>query len=131
MCRCTLMVLLCAGLTLAAGCNAVQSMREDQREHRAIEAALNKYAAERGGIDLAAVNMEIQEFNTDRDRATLYVKFTAKQGGGAAMQRKYMLAREAGAWRVKSDTLVSGGIPGTGPGAGDPSTLSPANPQKP
>ncbi len=124
------MVLLCAGPTLAAGCGSIQSIREDQREHQAIQAALNKYVAERGGIDLAAVNMEIQEFNTDRDRATLYVKFTAKQGS-AAMQRKYVLARQAGAWSIKSDTLVSGDIPGAGPGAGDPSTPSPANPQKP
>ena len=124
-----LFLLLGAGLTLAAGCGAVESIRQDQRDHEAIQAALNKYVAERSGIDLAAVNMEIQEFNTDRDRANILVKFTAKQGG-AAMQKKYSFAREAGAWTVKSDTLVSGAIPGAGLGAGDPSKAPAANPKK-
>ncbi len=103
-----ILVLLAAG-----GCTFWKNLREDSREREQIQAAIDNYVTHSGGIDLKTVNKEIQEFNTDRDRAEVLMKFTPKQGG-SALQMMYRLEREKGVWSVKSATRLVGGIE-TGP----------------
>src|ERR1700687_4884918 len=101
----TILVVCFMGVA-AAGCGVFDNLRQDKRDHQAIQAALDKYLATH--LDLSTVNVENEEFNTDRDHAEIIVEITAKQGG-AESKRKYTLDREAGVWTVKTDKLFSGG----------------------
>jgi len=104
-----------------------KNLREDSREREQIQAAIDNYVAQNGGIDLKTVNKEIQEFNTDRDRAEVLMKFTPKQGG-TAQQIKYRLEREKGVWSVKSATPFVGGME-TKPQVTPPPTSKPPAPR--
>ena len=100
-----ILVVCLVGL-VAPGCGVFDNLRQDKRDHEAIQAALDKYLATH--LDLSTVNVENEEFNTDRDHAEIIIEITAKQGG-AESKRKYTLDREAGVWMVKTDKLFSGG----------------------
>ena len=115
-------LLLCLAGLATASCGLIDNLRQDKRDHEAIQAALDKYIA--AHMDLGTVTVENQEFNTDRDRAEIIVEITVKQSK-AESKRKYTLAREAGVWMVKTDKLFSGGV-----SEGQTSTPAPAN-QKP
>lgn len=115
-------LLLCLAGVAMSGCELIDNLRQDKRDHEAIQAALDKYIA--AHVDLSAVTVETEEFNTDRDRAEIIVEITVKQSK-AESKRKYTLAREAGVWIVKTDKLFTGGVV-----EGQTSTPAPAN-QKP
>ncbi len=105
---------LCLLIT-APACDYIRNIRQQERDKEAIQAAFHKYLAERSGIDLKNTDVDIQEFNTDRNRAELVVKFTPKQGG-AGMRMQYVLEREGETWVVKSSAPLVGGVPsGTAP----------------
>ena len=112
-------LLLCLAGVAMSGCELIDNLRQDKRDHEAIQAALDKYIA--AHVDLSAVTVETEEFNTDRDRAEIIVKITVKQSK-AESKRKYTLAREAGVWIVKTDKLFTGGVV-----EGQNSTPAPAN----
>ena len=114
--------MLCLAGLATAGCGIIDNLRQDKRDHEAIQAALDKYIA--AHMDLSAVTVENEEFNTDRDRAEIIFELTVKQSR-AESKRKYTLVREAGVWMVKTDKLFSGGV-----SEGQNSTPAPAN-QKP
>ena len=116
------MLLLCLAGVAMSGCELIDNLRQDKRDHEAIQAALDKYIA--AHVDLSAVTVETEEFNTDRDRAEIIVEITVKQSK-AESKRKYTLAREAGVWTVKTDKLFTGGVVES-----QTSTPAPAN-QKP
>ena len=77
----------------ASGCGLFDNLRQDKRDHEAIQAALDKYLA--AHLDLSTVTVENEEFNTDRDHAEIIIEITVKQSG-AESKRKYTLDREAG-----------------------------------
>jgi hypothetical protein len=95
---CSLIVVLVVTL---ASCGVVE---EKEKERAAINAALQKYLSERSGINLSAMNWEIQNLNTDRDNATVEVAFTAKQGG-ASMVMEYQMKRMNDVWTVQKSGL--------------------------
>jgi len=100
-------------------------MHQDSQEREQIQAAIDAFVSQSGGIDLKTTNKDIQEFLTDRDRAEVLMKFTPKQGG-TAQQIKYRLEREKGVWSVKSATPFVGGME-----AKPPVTPPTANPPAP
>lgn len=84
-------------LSLAPACSFVQQKERDKEE---IKAALTKYLNERSGLNLSAMTWEIKEFNQDRDRATVQLLFTSKQGG-VQMPVTYELRKENNVWTVQ------------------------------
>jgi hypothetical protein len=109
-----------------ASCSVVD---EKEKERAAITAALQKYLSERSGINLAAMNWEIKNLNTDRDNATVQVAFTAKQGG-ASMVMEYQMKKVSDVWTVqKSGLHGSQGMPvAPGADATPPGALPPGHP---
>jgi hypothetical protein len=90
------------------GCDWIRNIRSGSKEQDDIQAALKKYLQQRADLNLAAMDMETIESNTDRDRADLLVEFRAKQGEGK-MRMHYHLERTNGIWEVKqSRPLVEG-----------------------
>lgn len=101
-------LVLVALLASLASCGVIQQKEKERAE---ITAALQKYLQERSGLNLAAMNWEIKNLNTDRDNANVQVTFTAKQGG-ASMVMEYQMKRQAGVWTVqKSGLSGSMGMP--------------------
>ncbi|MCL4524139.1 MAG: hypothetical protein M1453_07925 [Acidobacteria bacterium] len=91
-----------------ASCGVV---KETEKERADITAAIQKYLNERSGLNLAAMNWEIKNLNTDRDTASVQVAFTAKQGG-ASMVMEYQMKRVNNVWTVqKSGLRGSEGMP--------------------
>jgi hypothetical protein len=113
----TLLLLLLA--TAVSGCDALRNIRGDEKEHAEIRAALNKYLQKRGDLKLDAMDMNILEFNTDRDRADITVDFHAKQGGGV-MRVVYHLERTNGVWEVTRSRSEMGGNAAGAQGTGQP-----------
>ncbi len=100
-------------------------MHQDSQEREQIQAAIDAFVSQSGGIDLKTTNKDIQEFLTDRDRAEVLMKFTPKQGG-TAQQIKYRLEREKGVWSVKSATPFVGGMEAKPPVTPPPTANPPA-----
>ena len=104
----TICFVLVASLASLAACGVVG---EKEKERAEITAALQKYLNERSGLNLSAMNWQIQDLNTDRDIAKVKVNFTAKQGA-ASMVMEYQLKRENGVWTVqKSESRGTQGMP--------------------
>lgn len=101
-------LVLVALLASLASCGVIG---EKEKERAEITAALQKYLHERSGLNLAAMDWEIKNLNTDRDNANVQVTFTAKQGG-ASMVMEYQMKRENNVWTVqKSGPRGSVGMP--------------------
>jgi hypothetical protein len=116
---CFVLVALLASL---ASCGVIGGKEKERAE---ITAALQKYLNERSGLNLSAMNWEINNLNTDRDIAKVQVTFTAKQGG-ASMVMEYQMKRENNLWTVqKSGLRGSEGMP-VHPGAEAAPTMPPA-----
>ena len=97
-------LILCAAL--ATACNrgttpANTAATPQQSNEAAIKAALEKYLASRGTLNLEAMQMDVKQVNITGDRAEAQVEFRAKASGGA-MQMAYSLERVAGVWTVKT-----------------------------
>ncbi len=116
-------------VTCLTGCDWLRNIRGDVREQDDIQAALRKYLQQRGNLKLDAMDMQIVEFNTDRDSADLEVEFRAKEGGGK-MRVAYHLERTNGIWEVKKSQPLSGAPPAGEPTPSAAPPLPPGHPPK-
>jgi len=80
-------------------------------DRQAIEAALMKYLGERGTINLAAMNVTIEDLKIAGDRADAQVMFRTKQGEGE-MRIAYVLLRQQGMWTVQAQPRADMPHPG-------------------
>ena len=97
---------ICAGalilaLSFLAGCSKAASDKE------AIRAAILKHLTDRGGLNMAAMDVDVQQVTFKGDEAQAQVAFHVKQGGGS-MEVAYTLQRVQGAW-VVGHSQPSGG----------------------
>jgi hypothetical protein len=91
-----LAVLLLASLTLL-GCQQEASGVSPEAE---IEAAVKAHVAQKAQLDLANMEIEVQQVDVQGDLARALVLFRTK-GGEAEMPVRYSLAREDGNWVVQ------------------------------
>ena len=116
-------LLICAvcALVLGAGCK-----RQAADDQAAIRTALQSYLSQRGNLNMAGMDMDVQVVRNDGKTADANVTFRAKQGGGA-MQMAYQLERQGNLWVVKGSRSASGAAhpavgesapAGAAPGAG-------------
>lgn len=94
-------VILC--LCLAGGCSKAPG------ESDAIRAAIVKHLTGRGGLNLAAMDVNVKQVTINGDQAQAQVEFRPKQGGGG-MQVAYTLQRVQGAWVVAHGQPAGGEI---------------------
>ncbi len=92
--RLILIAVIVAFLPLAA-------CKKPASDSQAIRAAVQNHLAERGTLNLAAMDTQVKQFSVEGDHATAQVEFRAKQGG-PAMEMTYNLQRQGGAWMVTS-----------------------------
>jgi hypothetical protein len=99
---------ICAGaLILALGFVAGCSKAPNDKE--AIRAAILKHLTDQGGLNMAAMDMEVKQVAIKGDDAEAQVEFRVKQGGGS-MQVAYKLQRVQGAWVVGHGQPAGGQI---------------------
>lgn len=91
------------GLSLAGGCAKAPS------DNDAIRAAIEKHLTDRGGLNMAALDMNVKQVTVKGDEAQAQVEFRVKQGGGS-MQVAYTLQRLNGAWVVGHGQPAGGEI---------------------
>ena len=89
-------------------------------ETAAIRTALESHLSQRGNLNLAGMDMDIQVMRMDERTADVQVNFRAKQGGGS-MQMAYQLEKQGEAWVVKGSKSPMGG-------GGHPDVGAPAMP---
>lgn len=92
----SLAVFLLACLALL-GCQQEASEASPEAE---IEAAIQAHVAKKTQLDLANMEIEVQQVDVQGDRARALVLFRTK-GGEAEMPVQYSLAREDGNWVVQ------------------------------
>ena len=115
-------------LLTAAGCKS-----NPQDEKAAMRAALESYLSQRGNLNMAGMDMDIQVVRNDGKTADVNVLFRAKQGGGS-MQMAYQLERQGDRWMVKGSRSGAGaGHPAVGDtgGAELPAAHPPLPPPQP
>jgi hypothetical protein len=88
----------------AAGCRKAEPVSADDQ---AIRAALQKYLAERGTLNISAMDMDMKQVNVTGNTATARVEFRAK-GSGAGMEMTYNFERKGDTWAVKSSQNTGG-----------------------
>jgi hypothetical protein len=105
--------ILCASFCLLIGiffgCSKPASKSgpaSEEMRKQELKAALEKYLAARGTINVAAMDIEILQATFADNTAEAQVEFRTKQGQGA-MQMTYAFERQNGTWVVKSS---SGGM---------------------
>jgi hypothetical protein len=108
---------LCLGLCLASGCSKASS------DNDAIRAAIVKHLTDRGGLNMAAMDVNVKQVSVNGDQAQAQVEFRPKQGGGG-MQVAYTLQRVQGAWVVAHGQPAGGEI--SHPPMDRPPTAAPA-----
>ena len=69
-----------AAITLAAACDKIPA--KPAAEDAAIRNALQSYLSQRGNLNMAGMDMDIQVARNDGKTADVNVTFRAKQGGG-------------------------------------------------
>lgn len=107
------LVLLALTLVLvSAACsrNTSQAPAAAGDDRPAIEAALNKYLAERGTINVSAMDVKIEDLKIAGDRADAQVLFRTKQGEGE-MRMAYVLTRQNNVWTVQVPPRTESGMP--------------------
>lgn len=104
-------------LAFTAGCGKATPVNADEQ---AIRAALQKYLAGRGTLNISAMDMDVKQVNVTGNTAQARVEFKAK-GSGAGMEMTYNFERQGDTWVVKS-SQNTGGLthPPTDPGAMPP-----------
>lgn len=107
-------------------------------ETAAIRTAIGAYLSQRGNLNLAGMDMDVQVVRMDARTADVQVNFRAKQGGGS-MQMAYQLEKQGDAWVVKGSKSPTGagghpdvgapGMPSSGElPAGHPPMTAPQTP---
>jgi hypothetical protein len=76
-------------------------------ETAAIRTALQAYLSQRGNLNLAGMDMDVQVMRMDERTADVQVTFRAKQGGGE-MQMAYQLEKQGEGWVVKGSKSPTG-----------------------
>ena len=94
---------LILALSLLAGCGKAPS------DNEAIRAAILKHLTDRGGLNMAAMEVEVKQVTLKGDDAEAQVVFHVKQGG-ETMQVAYTLQRVQGAWVVGHSQPAGGQI---------------------
>jgi hypothetical protein len=87
----------------AIGCSKAKSDQDAIRE------SIQRHLAERGNLNLAAMDVNVKEVNLQGDHATAQVEFRLKQGG-AGMEMGYELQRHGGTWVVVKGQPAGGEI---------------------
>lgn len=114
-------------LLLLAGCSRNASPAGEAGDDRqAIQAALTKYLTERGTINVAALDMSIEDLKITGDRADAQVMFRTKQGEGE-MRLAYVLLRQNGTWVVQPPQRSETGMPHAGVATPQGQTALPAD----
>lgn len=90
-------------------------------DEAALRAALEKYLAERTGLNLPAMDIVFEDVKVEGDTAHAQVEFRTKDGQGA-MQMGYAFERKDGVWSVKGAEAsgISTGHPVPGAAAPTP-----------
>lgn len=112
----TLCTSLCLLIGIFFGCSKPASQgapASEETRKQELKAALEKYLAARGTINVAAMDIEILQATFADNTAEAQVEFRTKQGQGA-MQMTYAFERQNGDWVVKSSSGGGTGHPGTG-----------------
>lgn len=132
-------VAIIASVVVLAACGSNSSASQQELEKQAIQAALMKYLNERGTLNVAAMDVNIEELKIAGDRADAQVMFRTKQGQGE-MRLAYVLLRQNGTWVVQAPQRSETGMPHGGvampPGqttlpSDHPPVTSPQQPQTP
>jgi hypothetical protein len=89
-----ILLIACLGLL---GCQREAAQASPEEE---IEATINAHVAKKSQLDLANMEIEVQEVDVQGDMARALVLFRTK-GGEAEMPVRYSLAREDGKWVVQ------------------------------
>jgi hypothetical protein len=87
------LAVLVLGLSFLCGCTKARSDEE------AIRAAIAKHLTERGGLNMAAMDMNLKQVTITGNKAQAQVEFRLKQSGGG-MLVAYTLERVQGSWVV-------------------------------
>lgn len=99
--------ILAAALALlvgfAAGCHKAQNDQE------AVRASIMKHLQARGGLNLAAMDVVVQQVAINGATAQAQAEFRVKQGG-AGMRMSYALERREGKWVVLRSQPMGGEI---------------------
>ena len=90
-------------LLLGAACRKAAS------DEDAIRAAILQHLQKNSGLNLAAMDTQVQQITRDGDRAQAQVEFRTKQEG-ATMQMTYALERRSGEWTVLNGHPAGGQI---------------------
>lgn len=98
-----LFLVVAVSLVLVAA--ACKSTPKD--ETAAIRTALEAYLSQRGNLNMAGMDMDVQVVRMDERTADVQVNFRAKQGGGS-MQMAYQLEKQGEAWVVKGSKSPTG-----------------------
>jgi hypothetical protein len=93
--------------------NTSQAPAAATDDRQAIEAALNKYLAERGTINVSAMDVKVEDLKISGDRADAQVLFRTKQGEGE-MRMAYVLTRQNNVWTVQAPPRSETGMPHEG-----------------
>lgn len=111
---------------MAVGCKSGQ-----KDEQPAIRRAVEAHLSERGNLNLAGMDMDIQVVRMDQRTADINVTFRAKQGGGA-MQMGYTLERQGDGWVVKGSRSGTGAShPDVGASPAPAGQMPPGHPPTP
>lgn len=117
----------------------VAACKKSDSNSQGIRAAVQKHLAERGTLNLAAMDTQVKQFSVEGDHATAQVEIRAKQGG-PAMEMTYKLQKQGATWLVTSGRPSGGEMshpstevgmpPSAVPGGAHPSTpeLPPSHP---
>jgi hypothetical protein len=96
-----------SALILALGLLAACSKAPGDDE--AIRAAILKHLSDRGGLNMAAMDVEVKQVTLNGDQAEAQVLFHVKQGG-ETMQVAYTLQKTQGTWVVGHSQPAGGQI---------------------
>ena len=111
--RLFLLAFVLALSSAACSRNTSQAPAAAGDDRPAIEAALNKYLAERGTINVSAMDVKIEDLKIAGDRADAQVLFRTKQGEGE-MRMAYVLTRQNNVWTVQAPPRSETGMPHEG-----------------
>lgn len=132
-----LVAVVLGAVLFAVACGKDEAAEQQAQERAAIQAALMKYLNERGTVNVAAMNIDVQDVKVSGDRADVQVLFRTKQGEGE-MRIAYVLLRQQGAWAVQAQPrsdMPHAGIPApqgaTEMPAGHPPVTTPTQPPVP
>jgi hypothetical protein len=121
--RAPLFIVLCGFLILFAGCKKRVSDAD------AIRAGINQHLSGLKTINLGAMDMTVNSFSIQGNKAQAQVEFRPKTGApaGAGMQISYTLEKQNGIWVVQTNQPAGGAIQHPAPGGNPHQTMTPGS----